>query len=75
MRRDKRLDLEDEYTHSSLDSPKKQKQLILIRLIKSNLKFKILWCSSGTLIHHDSLPGFTLADLKCFGKNVNLEVK
>lgn len=40
MRRDEGLDLEDENT-TGLDSPKKQKQLILIRLIKSNLEFEI----------------------------------
>lgn len=78
MRRDEGLDLEDENTHSGLDSPKKQKQLILIRLIKRNLKFKILWCSSVTLIHRDWLPGFTLvnlSDFKCFGKDAKLGAK
>jgi len=53
MRRDEGLDLGDENTLSGLDFPEKQKQLILIRIIKSHLEFGILQCSSLILTDND----------------------
>lgn len=55
----------DENAHPDPDSPKKQKQLILIRLIKSHLKF---CCALLT----PWLPGLTPGDLGGLGRNLGL---